>query len=772
MNAQASVQGMSSEEAGRRLTQYGPNAVADVADRPLRRLLGNFSAPVPWLLEATVLLELLLGKRIEATVIFALLVFNAALGFFQESRAQATLNALKSRLALTAAVLRDGSWKMLPVLQLVPGDQVKLSLGGVVAADVCILSGAVLLDQSMLTGESIASDAGVGVAAYAGALIRRGEATARVTATGERTKFGRTADLIRGAHAESSQQQAVFRVVRNLAACNGVLVVLMLAYAFAAHMPSSEMISLTLTAVLASIPVALPATFTLAAALGARALAKLGVLPTRLSAVDEAASMDVLCADKTGTLTRNRLDVTSLHPSAGFSVAQLLAFGALASSDGGLDPVDKAILERAARDSSSAALTRISFTPFDAATKRAEATYCANGISQRVVKGAFSAVVLLVPADAESAAAAHALEARGYRVLAVAAGPAAGLRMAGLIALSDPPRADAQALIAELRQLGVSTVMVTGDAPQTAAIVAQAVGLAGALCPPGKIPQGISPGEFGIFAGVLPEDKYRIVEAFQHEKHIVGMCGDGANDAPALRQAQIGIAVSSATDVAKAAAGIVLTTPGLSGIVATVKEGRLIYQRILTYTINSITKKIVQVSFLAAGLIITGHAILTPMLMIIVMTIGDFLGMSLTTDRVRASPHPNSWQIGKLTLAGAVMGLGELAYCTALFACGDFYWHLPLPALQSLAFVLIVFGNQATTYNNRERRHLWASFPGRWVLAASSADIAIAAMLAMAGIAMRALPIGLILATLASAVVFALALDFVKVPLFRRLQVA
>jgi H+-transporting ATPase len=510
----------------------------------------------------------------------------------------------------------------------------------------------------------------------------------------------------------------------------------------------------------------------LAAALGARALAKLGVLPTRLSAVDEAGSMDTLCVDKTGTLTRNRLGVTSIHPFAGFSEGQVLALGAIASSDGGLDTVDQAIRERAAKESAAAAVPKTSFTPFDPATKMAEATYSINGITQRVVKGAFSAVSLLAPTDPNAAAAAQALEGKGFRVLAVAAGVPDKLRLVGLIALSDPPRADAAVLIRELNDLGVRTIMVTGDAPQTAGIVAQEVGLTGAVCPAGAIPKGVAPSQFSIFAGVLPEDKYTIVQAFQHEQHIVGMCGDGANDAPALRQAHIGIAVATATDVAKAAAGIVLTTPGLSGIVATVKEGRLIYQRILTYTINSITKKIVQVLFLAAGLIMTGHAIMTPLLMVIVMTIGDFLGMSLTTDRVRASPRPNTWQIRKLTLAGAFMGLGELTYCTAVFAFGDYYLHLTPASLQSLAFILIVFGNQATTYNNRERRHLWASRPSRWVLIASCADIAIAAILAIAGFAMQALPSTVVLETLAGAAVFAVVFDFLKVPVFRRLQIA
>ena len=765
-------QGLSSADARELLSQYGPNSIPNVEMRPIRRLLAKFWAPVPWLLEATVLLELVLGKYIEAGVILALLIFNAAIGFFQESRAQATLAALKSRLSLTASALRDRAWKTIPAADLVPGDVIKLSLGGVVAADVRISGGNILLDQSMLTGESIPIEAGAGVQAYAGALIRRGEATAQVTATGEKTKFGRTADLIRSAHVVSSQQNAVFRVVRNLAVCNGILILFMLAYAYWAKMPSAEVLSLTLTAVLASIPVALPATFTLAAALGARALAKVGVLPTRLSGVDEAASMDVLCVDKTGTLTLNQLEVTSICPLDGLSEAHVLALAAIASSDGGQDPVDRAIRKRAAEENPGAEVKQDSFLPFDPATKRSEATYrAAGGAIQRVVKGAFSAVTLLVPTSSAGNAAAQSLEAKGLRVLAVAAGAPLALKLVGLIALSDPPRPDSAALIRELRQLGVRTVMVTGDAAATAGTVAHQIGLEGAICPPGAPLTHVSPSQFAVFAGILPEDKYKIVRAFQAGKNIVGMCGDGANDAPALRQAHLGIAVSTATDIAKAAAGIVLTAPGLAGIVATVKEGRLIFQRILTYTLNSITKKMAQVLFLGVGLIMTGHAILTPLLMVMVMTIGDFLGMSLTTDRVRPSALPNAWKIRSLTLAGLMMGAGELLFCSGVFAFGDFYLHLSLQSLQTLAFVLIVFGNQATTYNNRERRHLWSSRPSKWVMISSGADVAAATVLAVAGIAMQSLPVALVAGSLVAAAAFALALDVLKAPVFRHLHI-
>jgi H+-transporting ATPase len=764
--------GLTGAEARRRLEKFGPNAVPDTALDPLRRALTKFWAPVPWMLEAAIALEVVLGKYVEAAIIAGLLAFNAALGFFQEGRAQATLTALKSRLALNASVRRDNVWATVPSAELVPGDVVKLSVGAVVAADVRLTEGSVLLDQSMLTGESVPIEAAAGFETYAGALVRRGEAVAEVTATGTRTKFGRTAELVRTAHVESSQQKAVLRVVRNLAMFNGVLILMLVGYAYALKLPSGEIIPLVLTAVLASIPVALPATFTLAAALGARALAHLGVLPTRLSAVDEAASIEVLCSDKTGTLTLNELKVTAVHPMPGFDESHVLGMAALASSDGGQDPVDAAIRSAAAQTLASDLPKLSKFVPFDSPTKMSEATAVdPSGATVRAVKGAFAAVMGLTQPPPDASTTADQLEAQGFRVLAVAVGPPEAMKLAGIIALSDPPRTDSAALIAELRALGVRTVMVTGDAPATAAIVARVVGLDGAVSPPGPIPDGVRPEDFAVFAGVLPEGKYDPVKAFQKSGYAVGMCGDGANDAPALRQAQMGIAVSTATDVAKSAAGIVLTKPGLGGIVASVKEGRVTFQRILTYALNSVNKKTVQVLFLAVGLVMTGHAILTPMLMVIIMLTGDLLGMSLTTDNVRPSPTPNAWRIGALTIAGVFMGIGELVFCTAVLAVAKYRLGFGIETLRTVAFVVIVFGNQATTYTNRERRRLGSSRPSRWLIGSSVVDLLIASTLATCGIAMAPLPAFVVGGALVAAAVFAFVLDFAKIPVFSRLRI-
>jgi H+-transporting ATPase len=772
IGAGGSQSGLSSDEAAARLKEFGANAMPDTSAHLLRSALSKFWTPVPWMLEAAIVLEMALGKDVEAAVILGLLVFNAALGFFQESRAQATLAALKSRLALNASVRRGGAWTIIPAVGLVPGDIVKLSLGAVVAADVRIVEGSVLLDQSMLTGESIPIEGGAGVETYAGALVRRGEAVGEVIATGTRTKFGRTAELVRTAYVTSTEQKAVLRVVRNLAMFNSVIIAALVAYAYRLGMPLGEIVPLVLTGILASIPVALPATFTVAAALGARALASLGVLPTRLSAVDEAASVEVLCADKTGTLTLNALSVTAVRPAVGFDEARLLGLAAVASADGGQDPVDAAI--RAAAASKGAKLPKlVEFIPFDPAKKTSEATAVDpnGGGTMRIVKGAYAAVIGLASPAPELSAAAKELQEKGFRLLAVASGSAAAMRIAGLIALSDPPRDDSAALVTEMRTLGVRTVMVTGDAPATAAIVARAVGLEGAVYPPGPIGDDVKPAQFAVFAGVLPEDKFKLVKLFQKGGYKVAMCGDGANDAPALRQAQMGIAVSTATDVAKSAAGIVLTRPGLAGIVATVKEGRITFQRILTYALSSVTKKIVQVMFLAVGLVITGHAILTPMLMVLIMLTGDFLGMSLTTDNVTPSAHPNSWRIGHLTTLGIFMGVCELIFCTLVLAVGKFRLGLGIEALQTMAFLAVVFGNEASLYAIRARQRLWST-PSRWLVLSSVADVLIGATLAAFGIAMTALPVSVVAGILAAAVVFAFVADVAKFPLLKRLSIA
>lgn len=762
--------GLTTEEAERRRSVHGPNAVAEEQPHPLRLWLSKLWAPVPWMLETAIVLQLSLGEHAEAAVVAVLLLFNATLGFLQESRAQSTLETLKTRLALTASVIRDGSWVTLPAAELVPGDLVMLSLGTVVAADARVIDGSVLIDQSMLTGESVPVEAGPGSATYAGAVVRRGEATAEVTATGAATRSGRGAELIRIAHVGSTQQAAIFRVVRNLGLFNGGVTVLLIGYAFMLGLPVTQIVPLALVAVLASIPVALPFMFTLAATVGARMLAHRGVLPTRLSSLDEAAGIDVLCADKTGTLTLNSLTVGECRPAPGFDAPRVLALAALASSEAGADPVDAAVRQAATETADD--LTLVSFQPFDPARKMSGALVRdQDGATLSVVKGAYAVVAGLAGDSPMSAASARGLEEAGFRVLAVGIGTEGALRMAGLIALNDPPRPDSRALVEHLQRLGVRTVMVTGDAPTTAAAVARAVGIDGAVSP-AALPQDAETLHAGVVAGVLPEDKFALVKTLQSHGHVVAMCGDGVNDAPALRQSQMGIAVFTATDVAKSAAGIVLTEPGLGGIVAAIEEGRSTFQRILTYTLRSVIQKVVQVLFLFGGLIISGHAIITPVLMVLLMVAGDFLAMSSSTDNVQPSPSPNVWRIGNLTITSILLGLCDLVFCLGTLSIGHFVLRLDPAGLQTLAVVTLVFTGQAVFYVARERRRLWSSRPSRWMVLASIVDLALITTLAVRGILMAPLPGGIVAAVAVAAVGLAVVLDAVKVALFRRLNIA
>jgi H+-transporting ATPase len=357
-------------------------------------------------------------------------------------------------------------------------------------------------------------------------------------------------------------------------------------------------------------------------------------------------------------------------------------------------------------------------------------------------------------------------------VLAVASGVVEPLQIIGLIALSDPPREDAAGLVRELRAMGVRTVMLTGDAPLTAGVVARAVSLDGTICATRPIPHDGDSNAIGIYAGILPEDKFDIVQSLQADGHIVGMCGDGANDAPALRQAQIGIAVSTATDIAKSAAGIVLTVPGLQGVLAAVHEGRIAFQRILTYTLRSVTRKIDQMLFLTVGLMIIGHAVLTPTLMVILMTTGDFLALTSSTDNVRPSPLPNRWRIGDVTFAGVILGLFNLAFCSGLLAYGRFGLGFGTLQLQTLAAVILVFSGQALLYVSRERGRLWHSRPSSWLMLSSVTDLSFIAALAVFGILMVPIPATAIAGVAAAAFVFAFCLDQVKVTLFRFLRIA
>ena len=725
------------------------------------------------MLEATIALELILGRKLEALIIGVLLVFNAALSLLQEKRAHDALAILRKRLVVEARVQRDGAWRLLPAQELVPGDFVHLRMGDLVPADIRLADGGILLDQSALTGESLPVEAGPGASAWAGAIVKRGEASGEVTGTGSHTYFGKTAELVRAAKTLSHLESVIFNIVRYLVMMDGALVLALLVYSRIAGMALAEMLPFALILLVASVPVALPATFTLATALGALELAGRGVLATRLAAIEEAAAMDVLCSDKTGTITEKRLTLAALHPYAPFSEDELLRLAAGACDDATQDPIDLAILSTAARRG-IASPPRLRLVPFDSMTKLAEATIRHDGQEWHTIKGAPPSVAARAvqgPGDMEADLAR--LAAGGYRVLAVAAGPADAVRMAGLLALEDPPRADSAEVVRSLRALGIRTLMITGDTLATARAVGAQVGIEGAACSAADLRQDVERAlGCTMFAGVFPEDKFRLVRALQDAGHVVGMTGDGVNDAPALKQAEVGIAVASATDVAKAAASLVLTNPGLRDILGAVQTSRRIYQRMLTYTLNKIIKTVEIALFLSLGVMLTRTFIITPLLIVLLLFTNDFATMAIATDRVSFSSSPDRWHIRSLMRAGMVLGSFILVFSFGVFLLARNFLALPLPQLQTLIFLTLVFTGQGTIYLVRERRHFWNSRPSRWLLLSSAADVIVVGALAAHGILMAAVPASLVGALLAACLLYLAALDFLKVAIVRRFRYA
>ena len=758
--------GLSSEEARRRLLEHGLNAVPEERPHVILALAHKFWAPVPWMLEVTVVLELALGKALEAAVIGALLIFNASLSFFQESRARGALVLLQKRLAVRARVLRDDVWSVLPAEQLVPGDFIHVQMGDLVPADVDIHEGDVSLDQSALTGESVPVEVYRGKAAYAGSLVKRGAASGEVIATGARTYFGKTAELVRSAKTVSHLQSIVFSIVKYLVAMDAALAAGVFAYAMVAGMPLAETLPFVLILLVASVPVALPATFTLATALGAVELARSGVLATRLSAIEEAAAMDILCSDKTGTITQNQLSLSVLRPYASFSERDVLRFAAYASDEASQDPIDLAVIARAkAEGVLTAPIGRIKFIPFEPATKLAEATIVTEGKELRALKGAPQAIAARIGNTAGIDADVGRLAEGGYRVLAVAGGDGS-LRLMGLLALTDPPRADSESVVTGLNKMGVRVAMVTGDGLATARAVAEQVGITGRACASRDLRENLAESlDCAVFAGVFPEDKFRLVRALQRAGHVVGMTGDGVNDAPSLKQAEVGIAVATATDVAKASASLVLTGVGLTDTLAAVETSRRIYQRMLTYTLNKIIKTVEIGLFLSLGVILTRAFIITPLLIVLLLFTNDFVTMSIATDHVRPSSRPDRWHVRSLMLAGTSLGGLILAWSLSLFFYGRELLHLPLPQLQTLVFITLVFTGQGMVYLVRERRHFWNSAPSGWMILSSIVDVAVVSAMSAHGVWMAALPGAEIALVILASALYLIALDFAKVPI-------
>lgn len=771
---QESLIGLTSAQAAEQLKQFGPNSIPEPRRYPLRTFLKKFWAPVPWMLELTILLELYLGRHTEAIVIAVLLIFNAILSFTQENRAQNALALLKQKLTVQTRTLRDGQWELISAETLVPGDVIHLRMGDLIPADARLISGTIEMDQSALTGESQPVEAGGGQNAYAGAMVKRGEATGEVTAIGVNTKFGKTAELVGKAITVSHLEEVIFSVVKYLVIADVILVLLVVAYAFYFHITWHQILPFALIILVASVPVALPAMFTLATALGATHLGKKGVLVARLSAIEEAAAMTVLASDKTGTITENRLKLNAVKAYSPFKEEDVIRLGAQASWSATQDPLDLAILEGAKDRQIVTTGERLNFTPFSPATKRSEVLITqSDGSKIRIMKGAPQTIAGLV-GGVDIRAGEAELASQGDRVLAVAVGPDSGpYQMVGLLGMQDAPRPDSAALIQELNGLGVRVVMVTGDEALTAKAMAQQVGIPGDVCSSNKlqdIQQG-SAGDCNIFAGVFPEDKFHLVKGLQKTGHIVGMTGDGVNDAPALKQAEVGIAVSSATDVAKAAASLVLTAPGLSNILDAVKESRRIYQRMLTYTLNKIIKTFQIALFLSLGFIISGEFVVTPLLIILLLFANDFVTMSLATDHVSYSPKPDRWRIAPLMVAAFGLALPVLLLSFAFFFVAKNALQLPLAQLQTLMFVMLVFTGQANVYLVRERQRFWKSKPGGWMLLGTLADVILVSLFANQGIFMAAIPAIYVGISLLVIVLYIPLVDWLKILIFKFVKI-
>jgi H+-transporting ATPase len=760
--------GLTSAQVDALRSQFGANEVAEEKPRTLRLLLAQLWGPIPWMLEVALILEAALGHFPEAAILAGLLGLNAVLSTVQEQKAREAVELLRHRLEVNARVERDGAWVTRPARELVPGDWVHVRMGDIVPADVKVDSGALNVDQSMLTGESTSVSRGPGETLYSASIVRHGEATGSVTATGVHTYFGRTTELVRAARAHSHLEDLMLTVVRYLLVLDAVLVVLFVGDGLLRGTSLTLLAPFVLILLIASVPVALPATFTVASSLESRRLSEEGVLVTGLSAVEDAAGMDLLCSDKTGTLTQNRQTVTDLRPLVSGTEVELLSLAAAACDLSTQDPIDLAVLAEAARRSAPT-LERTRFLPFDPAIKRSEATVRKGSEEWRVVLGQPAVVTALTVSPPGLDDWVERRGAEGFRLLAVAAGPEGALRFVGMLALADPVREDAPLLLRQLHDLGVRVVMVTGDSLPTARAVAASLGLSGPVGSRDELARG-SP-EFVGYAGVYPEDKFDLVRALQHHGQIVGMTGDGVNDAPALKQAEVGIAVANASDVAKASAKLVLTRPGLAGIVSAVQSGRRVYRRMLTWMLNKIAKTIEQVVLLSLAFIVTGVFVTTPLLILLMIFANDFVMMSVGTDRARASSGPDRWDVRRLVTVGATIASGWLVLSFSIVLVGLYVIRWPLATLQTVVFLDLVFSGQATLYLVRERGPFWSSLPSPTLLLASGLDITVLSLLATFGILMAPVSPEVILVLLGLVAVGAVGLDRLKGWAFRRTEI-
>ncbi|EQB69365.1 MAG: plasma-membrane proton-efflux P-type ATPase [Cuniculiplasma sp. C_DKE] len=765
----SSSSGLSSSDVEQRIRQYGKNEVVEKKENAVLKFLKKFWAPVPWMLEITAIITFFIGKDLDTYIILSLLIFNSFISFFQESRASDAVEMLRSRITVKTRVLRNGSWEQIISTELVPGDVVHVRMGDVVPADVKIERGKVEVDQSALTGESNPVRRGENGEIFSGSIVKKGEATGLVVATGAKTLFGHTAELVSSAKSESHLEKLILSIVKYLAVIDVILVLGLVVFSFIYNVPLIDAIPFSLVVLIASIPVALPATFTIATAYGAIDLSKKGALVTRLNAVEDAASMDSICFDKTGTLTKNELTVQEpvLFES---SREDITRYAMLASDESSLDSIDLAIINFGKSAGVNMEGYRITdFTPFEPATKRTQAKVETPDGMITVTKGAPQVLAAMCPGIKvdEVMEKARELSLRGYRTIAVAVNDGTTWKFSGLIPMHDPPRDDSKELIGKLRDMGIVPRMITGDSTPIAEEIAKEVGIGQNVSRVSDVISGKTKvDDCNAFAEVFPEDKFSIVKILQKEGHITGMTGDGVNDAPALKQAEVGIAVASATDVAKASASIVLTHEGLTDIVSAVEDGRKIFQRMLTYTLNKIIKTVQVAIFLTTSFFIFRFFVTTPFDIILLLFANDFVTMSIATDNVRFSKNPEKWNVRSLVGSSFSLAMFIVVESFAILIIG-MRLGLNNNQIHTFIFDMLVFSGQFTVYMVRERGRFWNSRPSKWLLSATVADIIFISLISWLGILVTAIPLRDILLVLALTFLSMAIIDLGKNYIFR-----
>lgn len=779
----SSGKGLGTSDAEERALIYGYNEIEEKRVNPVFKFLKSFWGPIPWMIEIAAILSAVIHHWEDFYIITALLLLNAVVGFWQEHKADNAIELLKKKLALTAKVLRDGRWIEVPARELVPGDVIRVRFGEILAADVKLLAGDYLeADESALTGESLPVHKNVGDVAYSGSIAKKGEMDAMVVATGMNTFFGKTAKLVEDAQTQSHFQKAVIKIGDYLIVLAIALVLLIFTVAMFRHESWISTLQFALVLTVAAIPVALPAVMSVTLAVGATALAKKEAIVSKLVAIEEMAGMDILCSDKTGTITKNELTLAQVLAFGDFRDDDVLLCAALSSRAEDKDPIDDAVISKSSSLSDLSSYEEVEFHPFDPISKRTAAKVKKNdGTIMEVSKGAPQVILDLVSAEESLVDDVNAkvddLAGRGYRAIGVASTDADGKwKFVGLIPLYDPPREDSKSTIESANAMGVEVKMVTGDHLAIAKEIASQVGLKTNILSTEYL-EDKSDSEMGRvvessdgFAQVFPEHKYKIVEILQKLGHFVGMTGDGVNDAPALKKADAGIAVDGATDAAKSAADIVLTRPGLSVIIDAIVESRKIFQRMTSYAIYRIAETIRVLLFIVLSILVFNFYPVTAIMIVLLALFNDAPIMSIAYDNVKYSNEPEKWSMRVVLGAGTFLGIIGVAVTFSLFYIVEHVMHLDRSVIQTLMFLKLAVAGHLTIFMTRTKGPFWSIMPSAALFWSAVVTKLLATLLAVYG--WYVTPIGWKLAGLVwgYAIIELIVTDFLKVRFYRLLD--